>query len=45
MTITLVTDERSHQEVAPLLSGVSFYGMVALWDISRPFSCFFLLVV
>ncbi len=28
MTITLVTDERSHQEVAPLLSGVSFYGMV-----------------
>ena len=26
MTITLVTDERSHQEVALLLSGVSFYG-------------------
>ena len=25
MTITLVTDERSHQEAALLLSGVSFY--------------------
>ena len=27
MTITLVTDERSHQEVALLLSGVSFYSI------------------
>ena len=45
MTITLVTDERLHQEVASLLSGVSFYGMMALLDISRPFSCIFLLVV
>ena len=46
MTITLVTDERSHQEVAPLLSGVSFYGMLGCYEIfCAPFLAFFLLVV
>ena len=32
MTITLVTDERLHQEVASLLSGVSFYGTSQRWS-------------
>lgn len=35
MTITLVTDERSHQEVALLLSGVSFYGKLVSYEIFR----------